>query len=97
MIINLTSIADTLALAGCGTLLVFWLLHSRRLLGFLYVLMGWALLIVAIRSNGDMVFVERWSIVVAICSVIILSLYGLLQARRHRVPVYKPIDQRKRG
>lgn len=93
MILDLTVIAQSLALAGCALLLILWVLYSRRLVGFLLMCTGWALLIVAYRSNGNMEQLKAQTIIVCVISVFVLLLYALWRTRRRRVPVYRPLPK----
>lgn len=96
MIIDLTRIADVLALVGCALLLILWVLCSRRLLGFLLTCTGWALLIACIKSGGDLRLLEQWCVGIVCVATVVLITYGLIVARKRRMPVYVPIDQRRK-
>jgi len=99
MIIDLNQVARTLALIGCGILCLTWLLFSRRLLGFLYMLIGLALLIAVMRCNGNLHTLASSALVIGVCGGLVLMIYAVTRASRRsaRIPVYVPIEQRRRG
>jgi peptidoglycan/LPS O-acetylase OafA/YrhL len=99
MSINVVQATHTLALIGCGILILTWLLFSRRFLGFLYMLIGLALLIAAIRCNGDLHSFGSAALGIGFCGGLVLIIYALTRTRRRReqIPVYyTPAEQRRR-
>jgi len=98
MIINLTAIAGTLALIGCAFLLVFWILVSRKFIGFLYTLSGCALIVAAAHSDGKLSTLISIAIVGGFLTVLLIATYALVRSRqmaaRSKGPRYVPANKK---
>ncbi|HEX7737206.1 MAG TPA: hypothetical protein VF458_20340 [Ktedonobacteraceae bacterium] len=95
MIIDSTPLAHVLAFVGCAILLILWIRFSGSLLGFLYMLIGWALLVACVRSDGNIPDLEHWFLIIGVCGAIVLASYGMLSARRRRMPASVSLKQRQ--
>lgn len=96
--INLNLIAGPLGLILCAGLFVFWLLISRKFVGFLYVLSGWALVIAAVHSDGKLSTLISIAIVGGFLTVLLIATYWLVRSRqmaaRSKGPRYIPANKK---
>lgn len=96
--IDLDTLANVVALLGCAFLLVFWLVVSRRLAGFFYVVAGWVTIVVAARSDHQPAHLAGILIAAVVIVGLLVASKTILRARwlaARRHVVYVPLEQRR--
>lgn len=97
MTFTLLPAAYQTALFGALLLLVFWLIVSRQIFGFFLICLGWSVIAALMLGDGTLRTFLNELAIGAFCSLVVLVLLLLRRARRRRVPVYVPIDKRRRS
>lgn len=90
--INLTTLAGPFGLICCAALLVFWLLISRKFVGFLYTAAGWGMIISAVHSDGKPATLVSIALIGVFFTAVLVATYALVKSRqmaaRSRGPRY---------
>lgn len=94
MIIDLNLLAS---LAGCIALLAVWLKFWKKsgLRGFLLALLGCLTIYAIYKSNGQFLGMLGNVLLIAALAALLALVTGLIHARRRRVHVYIPPEQRR--
>src|SRR5437660_292207 len=99
ILIDLNAVANVAALFGCAGLLVFWLIVSRKLVGFLFILAGWVTIIVAVRSDHTLVHLAGILTAAVVIAGLIIAGWVTIKAHRlaARVHTHRPLTQQQRA
>jgi hypothetical protein len=82
MTIDLVTLANLVALSGCTFLLVFWIVVSRKMMGFLYTVAGCIIILVAMRSDHQVIHLMGMVIAALVILGLLVAGNAALAARR---------------
>lgn len=89
----MTDLVNAVAFVGCMFLLIYWLLVSRKALGFALVAVGWLIILITLYSDHEPMHMLGTFVAGLFSIALLAGGYGLLRARdlaaRRRV-VYRP-------